>query len=552
MTRVKSGHAWIVSATVVAGILALLMTIFAPNFAQAGDDGVAMTYESALFAADSVMEIDVLIDSDNWESLLRTAINEDYYACDVQVNATLFRNVAIRAKGNTSLSSIASDPTTDRYSFKIEFDHYDEGQSCFGLDKLVLNNQYADATNMKEAIVYDMFAYLDADASLYQYAKLSINGTYWGVYLALEAVEERFLLRNYGAAAGELYKPEGVTGERGSGADGATLNYTDDELDSYQTIWDGAVTDSDKSDHRRVVSALKQIAAHGNPESVLDVDNLLRYMAVHTFAVNLDSLSGSMAHNYYLYEQDGKLNLIPWDYNLAWGGFSQGGMDASDTVNFPIDTPFAANISMRDRLFFAALLENENDLAQYHAYLRQLCEYVTDGTLQSVYQRIRSQIDSLVASDPTAFYSYEEYATAAEMLLAVLARRAESVSGQLNGSIPSTHEAQQNASAALVDASDLDLSVMGTMQTGNANGNAPGESRKPDQAPDDLSESDDFGTPPDGNAPGGFGQPDSLPTEAGANRKGSESNGTVTWIWLGISFIALIAGIGFAKAFRRR
>ena len=47
---------------------------------------------------------------------------------------------------------IASDPDTDRYSFKLEFDHYIKGQTCYGLDKLILNNNYADATNMKEAV----------------------------------------------------------------------------------------------------------------------------------------------------------------------------------------------------------------------------------------------------------------------------------------------------------------------------------------------------------------------------------------------------------------
>ena len=49
-------------------------------------------------------------------------------------------------------------------------------------------------------------------------------------------------------------------------------------------------------------------------------------MAVHEFVVNLDSLSGNMAHNYYLYENDGQLNIIPWDYNLSFGGMMNGGM----------------------------------------------------------------------------------------------------------------------------------------------------------------------------------------------------------------------------------
>ena len=85
-----------------------------------------------------------------------------------------------------------------------------DGQTCFGLDKLVLNNNYADATSMKEALIYDMYRYLGADASLYNYAKISDNGEYWGVYLAIEAVEDSFMLRNYGAQSGELYKPDSM------------------------------------------------------------------------------------------------------------------------------------------------------------------------------------------------------------------------------------------------------------------------------------------------------------------------------------------------------
>ncbi len=537
MIRSKYCNAIIAVVTGLAVIAVALMGVFAPSIAQAADGGVTMAYESTLFDTDQIMEINIVIDAEQWATLLDSAINEEYYACDVTVNGITFRNVAIRAKGNTSLSSIANDPTTDRYSFKIEFDHYDESQSCFGLDKLVLNNNYADATNMKEAIVYDMFAYLDADASLYNYAKVSVNGEYWGVYLALEAVEERFLLRNYGAAAGELYKPEGVNGGRGMGSmnasgstNSATLNYIDDDLDSYETIWDGAVTDSGKKDHKRVVAALKQIAAQDDVASVMDVDNVLRYMAVHTFAVNLDSLSGSMSHNYYLYEQDGRLNLIPWDYNLAWGGFSQGGSDASGTVNFAIDTPFSGNISLDDRSFFAALLENETYLAQYHAYLQQLCDYVTDGTLQAVYNRIRNQIDALVESDPTAFYTYDEYDTAAEELMTVLVRRAESVAGQVDGTIPSTTAGQQADSSALVDASDLNLSVMGTMNMGG--GNAPGgQNGTPPTRPENSTASDGTasGSENSGNAPGGQnGTPPTRPensTASDGTASGSENGG---------------------------
>ena len=68
------------------------------------------------------------------------------------------------------------------------------------------------------------------------------------------------------------------------------------------------------------------------------MDEVIRYFVVHNFVCNSDSYTGVMVHNYYLYEEDGQLSMIPWDYNLAFGGFesSQG---ATSLVNSPIDTP---------------------------------------------------------------------------------------------------------------------------------------------------------------------------------------------------------------------
>ena len=186
----------------------------------------------------------------------------------------------------------------------------------------------------------------------------------------------------------------------------------------------------------------------------MDVDNILRYMAVQTFVVNLDSLSGSMAHNYYLYEDDGKLNLIPWDYNLAFGGFQAG--SASETINFPIDTPFSSGVDPEDRQFFMALLENETYLAQYHAYLSQLVEaYVNGGGFDSFYDRVTAQIDALVQDDPTAFYTYDEYTAAAAMLKETVKLRAASVQGQLDGS-----DSSQQYHTGLTPCNDVDLFSM--------------------------------------------------------------------------------------------
>lgn len=636
----------------LAVCLCLVAVVFSDQIkAVAGDTGVSMEYETALFDTDSVISVNILMDEDDWEEMLDNAISEEYHKCNVEINGKTFYQVAIRPKGNTSLSSIVSDPTTDRYSFKLEFDHYVDGQTCFGLDKLILNNNYADATNMKEALIYDMYQYLGADASLYNYAEISVNGEYWGVYLALEAVEDSFLLRNYGTQDGELYKPESMDmggapggedmgdkdfadmtppdfsdaddgqgkdfsgfpemnfdsdnmpdmdmpdmdmpdmdgGDFSMGGNGADLNYSDDDLDSYSTIWDGEITNTKKADHKRVVTALKNISEGNDLESYMDIDNLLRYMAVHIFSVNDDSLSGTMAHNYYLYESSGMLNLIPWDYNLSFGGMGNNN-DATDVVNDAIDNAFSSTD------FFDTLMENETYHSQYYSYLQQLVDsYINGGAFDAFYERVRNQIDELVENDPTAFYSYEEYETAAETLCQVVKLRGESIQGQIDGTIPSTEEEQKN-SDSLIDASALDLSAMGSMNTGGGKdgGNNPPTDFDPTQFKGEMPQKDsdtssdeasvnasdnvsgknlnnnsgensesfaanDFDNTSDSSTKNaqsngedtvGENTPDNFPNTF------SEDNSQTSWInnliLYGVTFLVLLAALIFAIVYRRR
>ena len=526
----------IILISVVLVLCVLAMTFYDKLLPVVNTSGYSMEYQDKLFDTSEVLDIDIVMDDAKWNEMLQNAQQEQYYECDVVINGTTFKQVGIRPKGNTSLSSIARDPDNNRYSFKLEFYQFVDGQTCFGLDKLILNNSYADTTNMKEAIIYDMFQFLDTDASLYNYAKISVNNEYWGVYLALEAVENSFMLRNYGMEKGYLYKPDSMNhndnnddknkdrdfggampmpsegfkmpekiekdgqdlaippefennvqnegeqierksfpkgdfgggragrgGGPGSRGSGGNLNYTDDNLDSYQTIWDGQVNDSSKADHKRVVEALKNVHGKTDIEKYIDVEQVLKYMAVHNFSVNDDSLSGAMAHNYYLYEANGQISIIPWDYNLAFGGMHGG--DGTSVVNEPIDAAWQST------QLFDFVLENEEYKARYHEYYNKLVnEYLFGGKFEETYNRIRTQIDSLVESDPNSMYTYEEYIKGSETLYNLVMLRAESLRGQLDGAIPSTSEGQKTDLSTLVDASSINISDLGTFMGGRGPG----------------------------------------------------------------------------------
>ena len=121
------------------GMFGLESTVLGAEINKAANDtGLSQEYENKLFDTSSIMTVDIIMSDEEWQELLDNAINEQYTACDVVINGETFYNVGIRAKGNTSLTNIVNDDTTDRYSFKIKFDEYVKGQTCYGLDKLVL------------------------------------------------------------------------------------------------------------------------------------------------------------------------------------------------------------------------------------------------------------------------------------------------------------------------------------------------------------------------------------------------------------------------------
>ncbi|MBU3812677.1 MAG: CotH kinase family protein [Candidatus Niameybacter stercoravium] len=616
MITSKHIHVW---TLIAVGIVTCFMCIFLfkPDVLGIVPAYYVPEYAEKLFDKNAVSTIDIQIDPKEWENMLDNALQEEYVKCDVVINGETIYNVGIRPKGNTSLTQVVNDPTTDRVSFKFEFDHYVKGQTYYGLDKLVVNNMYADATYMKEYLSYDLMDYMGIKTPLYAFTSITVNGEPWGLYLALEALEESFAIRNYGADYGKLYKPEtmnmggggkmpnggdrpempqgdkggqmpmpggvedkasqmptsgneggqmptpsGVGGEdsqvpmpngieggngpipmpsdvasegsrasmpndvegkgeqvsmpndagdrqqieavtqasqnasnksneedrqmagnkppempsgefprgdfkdKGQGmpmdrdSGGSNLVYTDDNLESYETVFESAVFETSDEDKGRVVTALKKLSLGEELETYINVPEVLKYFAANTILVNLDSYLSNMQHNYYLYEEKGQLSMLPWDYNLSFGTF-QGGSSTA-VINFPIDTP-VSGVSLEDRPIIGKLLEVPEYKEAYHNDLESaVASYFESGLYEKRIDQLDALIDDYVKEDATAFYSYDEYKASLPVLKAFGALRAQSIRGQLEGTIPSTTEAQKNEQEKLIQADSINLSLLGS------------------------------------------------------------------------------------------
>lgn len=372
-------------------IIALISVILTTNIITTVPAySTSTSYVDKLF--DRVINIDIVIDESDWEDLKQNPLNKTMYNITAIIDGEKVSNIGIRTKGDSTLNQLASNDNTDRYSYKIDFDYYDSSTNFYGLTKLNLNCAYQDNSYMKNNLSYKLFKIMGVPYCESSFAYITINGKEWGLYEMIEGVEESYLIKNFGIenSTGDLYKPDGT---------GSDLKWIDDNYSSYTGM--DLKTNKDTTDNSKLIAFLNAINNTDGVdlEKYLNVDEALRYFAVNTALANMDSYQGSMKHNYYLYEIDGVFQILPWDYNLAFGGM--GGS------NISIDNPTNANLE--DRPLLNILLSNEEYKERYYNYLEQVANIFTDGTLKSMIEEVTNLIEPYVIKDPTKFCTMEQF-----------------------------------------------------------------------------------------------------------------------------------------------
>lgn len=103
--------------------------------ADAAPPASSISYEETLFDSSYVHTLNIEVDEGAWQQMSEHATEESYIPCTVTIDGEELSEVATRPKGNSSLAATQSSGS-DRFSFKIEFDHYHAGTTYHGLDKL--------------------------------------------------------------------------------------------------------------------------------------------------------------------------------------------------------------------------------------------------------------------------------------------------------------------------------------------------------------------------------------------------------------------------------
>ncbi|WHY21534.1 CotH kinase family protein [Paenibacillus sp. G2S3] len=373
--------------------------------------------DEQVFPKDKVVDVKITLDPDDFQDMLDNASAEEYKAASVEYNGVKFDNVAVRTKGNLSLRSVVQMTDSDRYSFKISFDEY-VNQNLFGITKINLNNNYSDASYMREFLTYELAESVGLPTPKYSFVNVYVNDELKGFYLAVEQIGDAYLERNFGNSYGALYKGE-MTGQ------GSDLTWLGDD----PSLYTGLVMKSDKSNDDILIDMLNELNNGTDYEKYIDVEESLKYIALNAVTANMDSYLGGNKQNYYLYEDEGVFSILPWDYNMAFGGMGS----ADVLINEPTQGALA------ERPLIAKLLANDEYKAKYHEIVSEMINgYLAGDTFQTRMDQLDTMISSYVKADPSAFYTFEQYEEGIKSVKTFMSNMAENIQQQLDGTIPSS------------------------------------------------------------------------------------------------------------------
>jgi len=472
---------------ITAVLLVIVLATLAPGCGS-GDPRAVYASNDPPFYPDRVVEVRLVTTEENWEFMQNEPLAEEYVKADLWYDGELIPDIAVRTKGNSSLKTTA-DSDSIRYSLKVDLNFFNSARNLDGVKKIVFNNGFSDPTFMRETLAYSLYAQMGIPTPRTSFVDLWMNDTHLGLYTMVEAIDKTFISNHFTDNTGNLYKPEmpaayldwteedyenqleksGTTATDNQ-QDPLDINLGGGRLsDIMQALKPeeeeeepaspvlpafgggiqmpgsqrgdliqqmGLKTNENTPDHSHLFKFLEVLNNEPDEtfaeeiEKVLDVDETLRYLAVSALVVHLDNYI-AMGHNYYLYENNGKFVIIPWDLNMAFGTFNYG-LSTEQLINYYIDEPSGG--LMEERPLIDRLLSYPPYLEKYHDYLEELLAGpFSVAVMESRIIKLTDLIRPYVEADELKFFTTRQFEGG---IYKEMIRRPEGSTPQMPGSVP--------------------------------------------------------------------------------------------------------------------
>jgi hypothetical protein len=356
--------------------------------------------QANLYDLQTIQEIDIQFTQSDWDYQLDTAKSgSDGYiiASHVVINGINFDSAGIKYKGFSSY-----DSTQVKNPFHIELDHIKPNQSYTGYTDIKLGNSWSDPSSIREVLSYFMLSnYMDAPRA--NFARVFVNGAYWGLYSNTESINKGFLDRHFYSSGNTFVKcnPSIV------GSYFSNLDYLGSDSLPYENRYEM----KSKYSWKEFIGLCDTL--ENNPagiNSMLDIDRVLWMLAFNNVTVNLDSYSGAFSQNYYLYKDDNnRFNPVIWDLNMCLGGFANSGggilsLFAMQHLNPMLHASDSA-WPLISRVLIDPLYQR-----MYIAHMRTIKDdFFTNNLYDTIAHNLQTLIDSSLMADTNSLYSYIEF-----------------------------------------------------------------------------------------------------------------------------------------------
>jgi spore coat protein CotH len=382
----------------------LLLVVAAPIAAPTAS---AQT-QADLFNDTVLQEIRLVVSARDWQTLRATADQNTYYRADVKWNGITVRNVGIRSRGSGTRNGT-------KPGLKVDVNRYISNQEFVGLKAFILDNTYTDSSVVRESVTMKMFARMGVPAPREAHARLYINNEYAGIYTIVEAVDRTFVSRIFGSEEADVENGGYLYEYKYSFP--YDLSYLGPELEAYAPLFEPQTRDTDSmtalyepiEEMIRTINESADDDFAGAVGTYVDLPLLMKHLAVETFMVDWDGLTGNWGlNNFYLYRfrDSSRSQFIPWDKDET---FQFADMD----IMFRFDANVLVRRAMQVPALRAAYLDA---LRQCAAYATETAGEDTRGWLEREIDRQATQVAAAVADDPVFPVSFDQFAAEVERL----------------------------------------------------------------------------------------------------------------------------------------
>lgn len=373
-------------------IRALLLTVLS----------FSLSYGQELYQTDNITTIDIYFPIPNWNEVMISNYDSETYlmADSVVINGSMKDSVGVKYKGNSTFSE-----NNDKNPLNVSLDEFNDNQDYRGFQTLKLSSGDKDPSFLREVLSYEIARkYMQAPRS--NFARVSINGNYHGLYSSSESVNSDFQRRHlYADNDNSRFKCNPVSTFNG----GSSLDYLGTDFASYYDYYE-LKSDFGWQDIIDLTNAI-----NNNPQNIeqfLDIDRAIWMSAFNNTLVNLDSYLGPFRQNYYLIKDDNnRMNSVVWDLNESFGGFAM--VNQGPGMGGPVDITQLDPLLREDEEGWPLLdliYSNPTYKRMYIAHMRTIInENFANGWYSERGVELQNLIKSSVQTDPNAIYSYSDF-----------------------------------------------------------------------------------------------------------------------------------------------